>query len=87
MKKIIILLFVIIIIPILFFVFRFFYVEKAYVPEIYNVNINDDNNITIKYKLLGSGNKNKIYYILKNNNITFMKDDYKNLKKYIKNRN
>lgn len=30
---------------------------------------------------------NDVFTLLKNNNITFMKDDYKNLKKYIKNRN
>lgn len=43
---------------------------KAPIPKVEDISLTDDNNILIKYKIDTNSNRNKIYYMFKEDNIT-----------------
>ena len=53
---------------ILYYLYLNYYISP--IPIIENVNINDENKLIIKYKLDENRYRNKIHYIVKNDNVT-----------------
>ena len=53
---------------ILYYLYLNYYISP--IPIIENVNINDENKLIIKYKLDENRFRNKIHYIVKNDNVT-----------------